>query len=149
MSREPELLAKIAEAWGWRGLEPSAVVGENEFGNLLVKDSAGKYWRICPEDVYCKVIALDDHAFHKLVDDVDFQQDWEMAPLAEAARSKFGTLGPGRRYCFAIPGILGGAYSAENIRHAPLLEIIGMAGDIGQQLKDLSDGSQIQLKVVP
>lgn len=149
MSREAELLATIAKAWGWCGVEPSVIVGENEFGNLLVKDFAGRYWRICPEDVYCKVVAADDAAFARLVADPEFRIDWEMRSLADAARAKFGTLEASRRFYLVIPGILGGEYSSENIQHAPLLEIIGVSGDIGRQLKDLPEGAQVQLKVGP
>ena len=47
------IIEEIASAWGWAGIQPEEVVGENDFGNLIVKDVAGKYWRICPEDVYC------------------------------------------------------------------------------------------------
>ena len=36
-----ELIKHIRSAWGWSGIEPSEIVGENEFGNLMVRDTAG------------------------------------------------------------------------------------------------------------
>ena len=52
-----ELIAIVEEAWGWTGLKPDRIVGDNDFGNLMIKDQSGRYWRLCPEDLYCKVIA--------------------------------------------------------------------------------------------
>lgn len=45
-----ELIAIVKEAWGWTGLDPDQIVGDNDFGNLIVKDQSGCYWRLCPED---------------------------------------------------------------------------------------------------
>lgn len=50
-----ELIATVKEAWGWTGLEPYQIVGDNDFGNLMIKDQSDRYWRLCPEDLYCKV----------------------------------------------------------------------------------------------
>ena len=44
------LVDDISQSWEWVGIEPVEVVGENDFGNLIIKDEEGKYWRLCPED---------------------------------------------------------------------------------------------------
>ena len=44
-------LADIRGAWAWAGLEPAAIVDINEFGNVLVLDTVGRYWRVCPEEL--------------------------------------------------------------------------------------------------
>lgn len=54
-----DLISKIQEAWGWVGIEPIKVVGDNDFGNLVVRHVYSKYWRICPENVYRKVVAQE------------------------------------------------------------------------------------------
>ena len=36
-----ELIAIIEDAWGWTGLQPDQIVGDNDFGNLIIKDVAG------------------------------------------------------------------------------------------------------------
>ena len=48
-----------------------------------------------------------------------------------------------------IPGVLGGEYGANNVKMAPLIEIIRFSGDVGKQIEDLPEGAQIELKVVP
>jgi len=51
------LIAIVEESCGWTGLKPALIVGDNDFGNLMVKDPEGRYWRLCPEELSCKVIA--------------------------------------------------------------------------------------------
>lgn len=142
-----DLLSEIRDAWGWVGIDPTEVVGQNDFGNLIIRDEDGKYWRICPEDVYCKVIANNQQELDNLSKDPEFLEDWRMSALIEAAKDNVGLLSEGRKYCLVVPGVLGGAYDASNIKSVPLIELIRFSGDLGRQIRDLPDGEQVQLKV--
>lgn len=142
-----ELIEHIESAWRWTGIKPVKVVAENDFGNLLVRDQQGRYWRICPEDLYCKVIAGDRAAFDALVQDEEFQQDWNMLALVEEAQAKVGPLGLGRKYCLKIPGLLGGEYGGTNLASISLVELVTASGDIAFQIKDVPDGSQVRIKI--
>jgi len=142
------IIQVIKDAWGWVGIDPVEVVGENDFGNLMIKDSQGRYWRLCPEDVYCEVIAQKREEFDRLSSDQEFLEDWSMKLLVTQAREHFGPLTGDQKYCLVTPGILGGEYAVSNIKTAPLIDLIRFSGDLANQIKDLPDGAQIQLKVV-
>ncbi|WP_150050232.1 T6SS immunity protein Tdi1 domain-containing protein [Methylomonas rhizoryzae] len=142
------IIQEIKESWSWAGIEPQEVVGENDFGNLMIKDVHGRYWHLCPEDVYCKVVANNRAELDVLSTNQDFLADWYMSSLVEQAKEKCGALTDGRKYYLVLPGVLGGKYDASNINTAPLIEIIRLSGDIGRQIEELPDGAQIQLKVV-
>jgi len=142
------IIDEIMESWGWAGIEPVEVVGENDFGNLMIKDIHGKYWRLSPEDVYCEVVAENRKELDALSKDQEFLQDWYMQALVEAAKDKYGPLEEGRKYHLVTPGVLGGVYGVSNINTAPLVEIIRFSGDLGKKIKDLPDGAQIKVKVV-
>ncbi len=142
------LIAEIRNSWGWAGIEPIEVVGDNDFGNLIVRDVNGRYWRICPEDVYCEVIAQDENQLNSLSKNQEFLTDWHMSALVEQAKQSAGSLQKGRKYCLAIPSVLGGKYEASNIKTAPLAEIISLSGDIAKQIQNLPDGAEIRLNVV-
>ena len=142
------IVEEIKEAWGWVGIDPVEVVGENDFGNLMIKDVEGKYWRLCPEDVYCEVVAENRKELDALSTDHEFLEDWYMKALVEVAKDTLGPLEEGRKYYLVIPGALGGEYVISNIKTAPLVEIIRYSGDVGKQIKDLPDGAQIKLRVI-
>lgn len=141
------LVEIIARSWGWTGIQPAAVVGENDFGNLMVRDVRGMYWRICPEELSCEVVAQDRAALDALSTDQGFLKDWAMRALVEEARKSLGPLEEGRKYGLKIPGVLGGAYGGDNLAQLPLADIIGAAGDIARQIDGLPDGSKVQLRV--
>ena len=137
----------IKESWGWTGINPVKVVRENEFGNLIIKDSSGKYWRLCPEDIYCTIVANTKQELEALSNDQEFLHDWQMVTLVETAKEKLGPLSEGRKYCLKVPGILGGEYGGNNLATISLAELISASGHIGKQIKDLPDGTEIELKV--
>ena len=142
------IVEEIKESWGWVGIEPVEVVGENDFGNLMIKDIQGKYWRLCPEDLYCKVVAHNRAELDTLSTDQEFLADWYMEALVEVAKDKIGPLEEGKKYYMVIPGVLGGEYGVSNIKKLSLVELIRLSGDIGKQINDLPDGAQVKLKVV-
>lgn len=142
------IIQEIKESWGWAGVEPEEVVGENDFGNLMIKDTHGKYWRLCPEDLYCEIVADSREELDELSTDQEFLEDWYMQALVQQAKESLGPLSAGRKYCLVTPGALGGEYAISNIKTAPLEEMVRFSGNIALQIKDLPDGAQIQLKVV-
>src|SRR5688572_9639584 len=85
-----ELVAIVKEAWGWIGLDPHEIVGGNDFGNLMIKDHAGRYWRLCPEDLSCDVVAGSRSELDALSRDQEFLHDWYMTRLVEQARERLG-----------------------------------------------------------
>lgn len=53
-----------------------------------------------------------------------------------------------RKYCLKVPSFLGGEYGGDNLAIAPLIEIIGISGDIAKQTAGLPDCATIKLQVV-
>ena len=143
-----ELIATVREAWGWTGLDPDRIVGDNDFGNLMVKDQSGRYWRVCPEDLSCKVVADNRSELDALSVAQDFLRDWHMVSLVAMARESLGPLQPGYRYCLKVPSVLGGEYGGGNLASIPLGELISASGHIAKQIADLPNGAKVQLSIV-
>ena len=143
------ILNEIKNSWGWVGINPQEIVIENEFGNLIVKDFSDRFWRLCPEDVYCEVVAESIEAYNVLIKDEEFLGDWFMSAMVLEAEKTLGKLEPGYKYHMVIPGVLGGEYGGSNVKIAPLLEIVRFSGDLGKQIEQVPDGAKIELKVVP
>ena len=142
------IISEIIESWGWVGINPTEIVAENEFGNLIIKDADNKFWRLCPEDVYCEVVAESIDDYNKLINDHEFLNDWNMTVMVNEATEMLGALKEGYKYYMVIPGILNGEYSGTNIQTAPFVEIISLSGNLGKKIKDLPDGAEVKLEVI-
>jgi len=142
-----QLLEEVRSAWGWVGIEPVDLVDDNDFGNLILKDIRGQYWRLCPEDLYCQVIANSREELDRLAKDQEFLSDWYMGGLVDQAFQRLGALAPGRKYCLKIPGALGGEYGGDNLGTISFNELIRASGHIAQQISDLPDGASVKLSV--
>jgi len=127
----------INEAWGWVGLSAVEVLGANAFGNLIIRDADGSYWRLRPQDLCCEPVAQDRAALDALSYNQDFLNDWYMPELVDLAESTLGPLTDDRTYCLKIPSVLGGHYGSENLATVPLSELIRFAGESAQQFEGL------------
>ncbi|WMS86579.1 T6SS immunity protein Tdi1 domain-containing protein [Pleionea litopenaei] len=143
-----KILDEIKKSWGWTGLIPVEVVAENEFANFILKDAKGRFWRLCPEDVYCEVIANDTSEYNELVKDEEFSIDWFMEKMVNEAKENLGELPDGMKYHMTIPGPLGGEYGGSNLKIVSTLEIIRYSGSLGYQTKDLAQGEIFEFKVI-
>ncbi len=143
-----DIVSVIHSAWGWCGLVPVRVVDENDFGNLLIEDALARYWRVCPEDLLCELVAADAAALAALRQDPQFDEDWRMQALVEMACEALGPLAAGQKYCLKVPGTLGGEYGGDNLGKISLRELIAASGHIAQQIEGLPDGARVQFRFV-
>ena len=136
-----ELIQIVEAAWGWTGLAPRLIVGSNDFGNLMIEDREGRYWRLCPEDLRCEVVAEDRPTLDSLAADQDFLLDWSMTRLVEQARASNGPLKEGHVYCLRVPGVLGGEYGGSNLAMISIDELIAASGSMARQIVHLPDST--------
>jgi hypothetical protein len=141
------IIKEMHSAWGWAGLIPDEIVGQNDFGNLLVRDVEGNYWRICPEELGCEVVANSKAELDVLSKDQEFLHDWYMKNLVAIAMLKLGPLSGDRKYCLKIPGALGGKYEESNFETMSLRELIRASGYLAHKVRNLSDGTQVRLQI--
>ena len=128
------ILESVKTHWGWTGIEPEKIIAENEFGNLIMQDIDGRFWRLCPEDLYCEVIADDKDEYNELVKDEEFNQDWFMEVMVFKATEKYGALKEGMKFHMLEPGALGGKYAPFNIKPIEFERIIKFSGELAQKV---------------
>ncbi|MGB3465370.1 MAG: T6SS immunity protein Tdi1 domain-containing protein [Cyclobacteriaceae bacterium] len=137
----------INTAWGWTALKPKEILYENDFGNLLIEDNEGKFWRICPEELSCKVIAEDQESFDELFYTENFKKDWYMDETVALAKDHLGELMSGEKYCLKLPGVLGGLYEPENFGKISFEKLISFSGAIALEMQDITP-EQLK-KIIP
>jgi hypothetical protein len=113
------------------------VLGENAFGNLIIRDTDGMYWRLSPQKLCCEPVAEDRAALDALSYNQEFLNDWYMPEQVSLAESTLGPLAAGRKYCLKIPSALGGEYGSDNLATVPLSELIRFSGERAQQFEGL------------
>jgi hypothetical protein len=141
------MLDRIREAWGSAGLDPAEMVAVNQFRNVIVRATDGAYWRMCPEEWSCKLVASGSAEYAALTADAEFRVDWEMKRLVAEAAWKLGPLEEGHCYCLKQPAVIGGQYDAKNFGTITIDELIWFAGDMAKQIKNLPDGAEIILEI--
>jgi hypothetical protein len=140
------LLESIQEGWGWAIGTPARVIAVNSFGNVIVQTSIGQFYRITPEDLKCVFLCDSEDALEKIMRDSEFAFDWDMKLLREQAEGALGKLTTNECYHLVIPATLGGAYAISNIKKISIGEWLSFSGCVAQQIKDLPDGTQVEIK---
>lgn len=141
------MLNTINKNWNWTGAVAIEIFAENDFGNVIFKSEKGNYWRICPEELSCKIIAGNLAEMENLFKNPNFMADWEMVDFVILAKHKLGDLKSGQKYCLKLPGVLGGQYQEENFGLISTTELLSFSGDLGLQIKDLPDGSKFEFSL--
>jgi len=138
------LLEIVNESWKWSGQIFVKCLGQNDFGNLMLENQSGEYWRICPEELSIEKIADSREELNRISKTKEFYEDWYMISLVEAAKGKYGVLPKDRKFCLKIPGVLGGKYEISNVGTISLKVLIEFSGHVASEIKDLPDGTKIE-----
>lgn len=137
------LIDQINKFWRWTNTKAVKVISTNQFGNIIFEAEDGKYWRIRPEVLECKIIAFDKADYAQYSENAEFVEGWEMKSIIEEATSNLGELSEGEVYCLKLPLVMGGLYEAKNFGKIPLEKLVSLTGQMAFQIKDLPDGSKI------
>lgn len=126
-----DALQIIKKYWGWTGIRPAVIIERNQFGNLIVEDPSGRYWRICPEEFSCKIIARNARELKALWDDEEFKTFWDMTAFATVAAGNHGDIDGEQCYYF----IKAGDFSPANIGITTFSDLITDAGITAEELE--------------
>jgi len=142
-----DLLQAIVQGWSWKLGNPVDIVATNAFGNAIVRNESGQYFRIMPEEWHCELLADSPAALEEKRKQPDFVRDWEMLPLVARAQAAHGPLAEGQVYYLVVPGLLGGRYAEDNIRKISLVELLVYCGDMAHQMDGVPDGAEVRLEL--
>lgn len=140
-----DLLQAISQGWSWKLGKPVEIIATNRFGNAIIRNEAGQYFRIIPEEWQCELLAGSAADLAEKRKQPDFVRDWEMLPLVARAEAAHGALTEGQVYYLVVPGVLGGKYSEDNIRKISLTELMAYSGDMAHQINDVPDGAEVKI----
>lgn len=138
---------RLLREWRWLCPQTVELVARNVFGDLYLRDEAGKIWRLDVTIGRFEKVAESDDQFRKFASDADRRQEW-FAERDEAAAARQGLV-PGKDQCIAFktPLVFAESGKPNSAYVADLYEQVSFLGDLHRQLKDVPDGGKIQLKL--
>jgi hypothetical protein len=142
------LIEAIADGWSWKLGEPVAVISTNRFGNAIVENADGHFFRVMPEEWQCELIASSPARWEEERKKEEFVRDWEMTAIVARAEAALGPLTDGEVYHLVIPGVLGGKYAEENIRKIRLGELLAYSGEMAKQMAYVPDGGSVIITTI-
>jgi len=136
----------ILSCWKWKVADVKAVAAMSVIGDLfLIGQDNAVYWLQTDGGAFTKV-ADDLQQFRPHLNDDDKVDNWFLALLVEQLLAAGKTLKENEVYSFKKPPVLGGDYSAGNIEPTDMSILFGFAGQISEQIKDLHQGTKVNIK---
>lgn len=149
---DPTLMS--IERWNsndlWRKEYGSAVEGHVFFAEDVFGDqfglNRGKVYRFDPESGEIEESATNLEKWAgRILADTDYETGY---PLASAWQQQNGPLAPGTRLVPKVPFILGGEYKVDNLYALDAIEAMKYRADIWNQIRNLPDGTPVNIKVL-
>jgi hypothetical protein len=145
---DEDAVAELRNAWSWLLEEPWQPVLFTAMGDMFFQDrSGGVFWLDTGAGTVSSV-AENLSEFERLVKS-DGADEWLLPDLVSALIGAGKLLDPQQCYSFVIlPVFKEGTYSTDNLNAVRIGEHFGLTGELHKQIRDLPDGSTVQLKVV-
>lgn len=138
----------VLKPWGWLLPKEFTLWMVNRFADLFVFTDDGAVWMLDVGAGSFMKIAENRDDFCNKMDDDDTANYWLMIPLVDQLVAAGITLASGQCYGLKIPTVLGGKCSMDNCGPLSIKDYLGAYGSMHEQVRDLPDGAQVQLKIV-
>jgi hypothetical protein len=140
--------AKLTMNWTWLiGTDKKALL-VSTIGDMFLTDNNKKvYWLDIGSGEF-KLVADSIVDFEEKLKDIEQVNEWFMIDLATELRHSEKKLKDGQVYSYYKLPIIGGDYAVDNFAPLSIEEHFGYLGDIHRQIKDLPDGTRVDIKVV-
>jgi hypothetical protein len=133
--------------WGWLLPDELSIWMVNRFGDLFLIADDASILHLDMGSGSISQLAKSEAEFVELVTDAENADHWFFATLVDRMVNSGMVLEAKQCYGFKISPVLGGSYELDNIAVFPIAEYIRSMGYLHEQLKNLPDGSGVELKV--
>jgi hypothetical protein len=139
-------LDDILSWWRWRMAEMQGVVTISALGDIffLGQDEA-VYWLRTDTGDFTKV-ADSLEQYRQFLSDEEKIDNWFLPLLVEKLLAAGKTLKENEVYSYKILPVIGGEYSVDNIEPTDMSVHFAFSGQICEQIKDLPDGTKVNIK---
>jgi hypothetical protein len=138
---------RLLNEWRWLCPQSLALVARSAFGDLFLRDGAGKIFKLDIAIGQLNEIARSESEFRNLANTKEKREQW-FAESDELAAIERG-LEPNQDQCvaFKTPIIFAEAGTPNNAYVGSLYEQVSFLGDLNRQISQLPDGSKVQFRI--
>jgi len=138
---------RLLSEWRWLCSQTLALVARSAFGDLFLRDEAGKIFKLDIAIGKLTEVAKSETEFRKLAGTKEKREEW-FAESDELAAMQRG-MKPNQDQCiaFKIPIVFAEGGGPNNAFVGSLYEQLSFLGDLNRQLSQLPDGSKVQLRI--
>ena len=138
---------RLLSEWRWLCPQSLALVARSAFGDLFLRDEAGKIIKLDIAIGQILEVATSEADFRDLAYTKEKREQW-FAESDELAAMERG-LNPNQDQCvaFKTPIIFAEAGTPNNAYVGSLYEQVSFLGDLHRQISQLPDGSKVQFRI--
>jgi len=138
---------KLIEDWKWLIGDNMKPIIISSIGDLFLTDNNGKFYWLNVGEGKIHFVAENENEFKRKMNDDKIADEWFMFNLVGEIKESGLELVEKKVYSYKKLPILGGEYNADNFELTDIEVHFSIAGQIHQQIKDLPDGTTVNIKI--
>ena len=136
---------RLLHYWRWLCPQPLAVIDRNAFGDLFLRDEAGKIHMLDVGAGEFVPIAESIAEFTALANTLEKQEEWFDSEAVNAATERGLIPSPVQCIGFSTPVVFAESGGLDSAYIADLYDHVGFLGDLHRQIATLPDAAKIRL----
>jgi hypothetical protein len=138
---------RLLNEWRWLCPQILKLIDRNAFGDLFLRDEAGRVHMLNVGSVEFAPVAESVSEFTELASTPAKQDEWFAVTSMKAARERGLVPGPEQCIGFSTPVVFAESNGLDSAFVANLYEHVAFLGDIHRQIATAPDGAKVRLVV--
>ena len=138
---------EILEEWYWLIGHDKKIVLISSLGDLILKNYKDEYFWLDTGGGEFKKVANSENEFEEKINNEEIRDEWFLIELVRKIKSRGIVLKEGYLFGYKKLPIIGGEYNPNNFELTPIIVHFNLSGQIHRQIKDLPDGTEINIEV--
>jgi hypothetical protein len=142
-------VGRLLAEWRWLCPKPMALIAKNGFGDLFLREGSGEIYGLDVAVGKLTKVADSETQFRELAATDEKREQWFKEANEQAAGAR--GLKPNATQCigFSVPLVFAESGSPDTVYVVDLYDHVSFLGEMNRQIKDLPDGTKVQLRVKP
>lgn len=145
---QAEISDRLTEDWTWLIGTNKKVILVSAIGDMFLTSDNGNIFWLDVGQGKLEMVATDKKEFERKLTDIEQVNEWFMIDLTTQLRLSDNKLKDGQIYSYRKLPVIGGDYSVDNFGPLDIEVHFRFAAEIHRQIKDLPDGTKVNIKFV-